>query len=84
MVAKVGAGVTGTLLNVGVVAPSTTDVPESNPNNNTDDAPVVAVAPPLAVTGGSAWVWGTVGGIALGLLLLGLVLLIVRRGARVR
>lgn len=84
VIAKVGAGVTGTLLNVAVVAPSTTDVPERNPNNNTDDAPVVAVAPPLAVTGGSAWVWGTVGGIALGLLLLGLVLLIVRRGARVR
>lgn len=84
VIAKVGAGVTGTLLNVAVVAPSATDVPEKNPNNNTDDAPVKAVAPPLAVTGGSAWVWGTVGGIALGLLLLGLVLLIVRRGARAR
>jgi uncharacterized repeat protein (TIGR01451 family) len=31
VIAKVGAGVTGTLLNVAVVAPSTTDVPERNP-----------------------------------------------------
>lgn len=84
VVAKIGAGITGTLVNVAVVAASPTDVPEPNTKNNTDDAPVKAVATPLAITGASAALWTTAGGLGLALLLVGLVLVVMRRRLRSR
>lgn len=76
VVARVGAGVTGELVNVAVVHASPDDVPEPDTTNNKDDAQVISVAKPLAITGTTV-AWG-LAGVAVAALLAGIVLLLRR------